>query len=134
MAQHVDTAVRGAMTPIPHAALVRDGIPEAHYRLRWWTLVVLTLSLVLMVMESASLNVAMPTLVRELGASDTQLQWTVDLYTLVFGALLLTMGAVGDRFGRKGARSRPASRSSDSRASPRRFWPGTAPSSSPAAR
>jgi len=91
------------MNNTPHASLARDGIPEPHYRLRWWTLAVLTLSLVLVVMESASLNVAIPTLVRELGASDTELQWMVDLYTLVFGALLLTMGAVGDRFGRKGA-------------------------------
>jgi EmrB/QacA subfamily drug resistance transporter len=91
------------MEHLPRAALVHDGIGEAAYRLRWWTLAVLSLSLVLVVMESASLNLAIPTLVRELGSTDTELQWMVDLYTLVFGGLLLSMGAVGDRFGRKGA-------------------------------
>jgi len=47
-------------------------------------------------------NVALPTLVRELHATDTQLQWVVDTYNLVFAALLLTAGSLSDRFGRKG--------------------------------
>lgn len=47
-------------------------------------------------------NVALPTLSRELGASNTQLQWVVDAYNLVFAALLLTSGSLSDRLGRKG--------------------------------
>jgi EmrB/QacA subfamily drug resistance transporter len=47
-------------------------------------------------------NVALPTLVRSLGASTTQLQWVVDSYSLVFAALVLAAGSLSDRFGRKG--------------------------------
>jgi len=47
-------------------------------------------------------NVALPTLVRRLGASTTQLQWIVDAYSLVFAALVLAAGSLSDRLGRKG--------------------------------
>src|SRR5258708_15272069 len=47
-------------------------------------------------------NVALPTLVRELHASNSQLQWVVDAYNLVFAALLLASGSLSDRLGRKG--------------------------------
>src|SRR5438270_5604972 len=70
---------------------------------RWWTLAVLCLSLLMVVVGNTALNVAIPTLVRKIGATDTQLQWIVDAYSLVFAGLLLTCGALGDRFGRKGA-------------------------------
>ncbi|HEV3364375.1 MAG TPA: DHA2 family efflux MFS transporter permease subunit [Acidimicrobiia bacterium] len=70
---------------------------------RWWTLVVLCLSLVIVVVGNTVLNVALPTLVRELQASNSGLQWMVDAYALVFAGLLLSAGAIGDRFGRKGA-------------------------------
>jgi EmrB/QacA subfamily drug resistance transporter len=69
----------------------------------WWTLAVLCLSLVMVVVGNTVLNVALPTLVRDLGATSSQLQWMVDSYALVFAGLLLTAGALGDRFGRKGA-------------------------------
>ena len=49
----------------------------------------------------ASLNVALPAIARDIGASQTQLQWIVDAYALSFAALLLPAGAIGDRFGRK---------------------------------
>lgn len=70
---------------------------------RWWALSVLCLSLVLIVLDNTVLNVALPTLVRELGASTTQLQWMVDAYVIVFAGLLLVAGALGDRFGRRRA-------------------------------
>ena len=70
---------------------------------RWWTLAVLCLSLLIVVVGNTVLNVAIPTLIRELHASTTQLQWIVDAYALVFAGLLFTSGALGDRFGRKGA-------------------------------
>src|SRR5438445_13440368 len=47
-------------------------------------------------------NVALPSLVRQLGATTTNLQWVVDAYTLVFAALILAAGSFSDRVGRKG--------------------------------
>src|SRR3989440_7181661 len=47
-------------------------------------------------------NVALPSLVRELHASTSQLQWVVDAYSLVFAALILAAGSLSDRLGRKG--------------------------------
>ena len=70
------------------------------YERRWWILAVLCLSLLIIVMDNTILNVALPTLVRKLHASTSQLQWMVDAYTLLFAGLLLTMGTLGDRFGR----------------------------------
>jgi EmrB/QacA subfamily drug resistance transporter len=55
------------------------------------------------IVGNTALNVALPTLSRQLGASTSQLQWIVDGYSLVFAGLLLSAGAIGDRFGRKGA-------------------------------
>jgi MFS family permease len=73
---------------------------EAYPR-RWWALGVLALSLVVIGMDNTILNVALPTRVRDLDATASQLEWIVDSYVLVFAGLLLTMGALGDRFGRK---------------------------------
>ena len=70
------------------------------YRRRWGTLAVLSLSLVIIGMDNTILNVAIPTLQRELNASASTLQWMVDAYILVFAGLLLTMGSLGDRLGR----------------------------------
>jgi EmrB/QacA subfamily drug resistance transporter len=71
------------------------------YQRRWWALGVLCLSLVVLGMDNTILNVTLPTLARDLAATASQLQWMVDAYILVFAGLLLTMGALGDRFGRK---------------------------------
>ncbi len=70
---------------------------------RWIALSVLCLSLLLSVVDNTIVNVALPTLNSDLGAGTTELQWIVDAYTLVFSALLLTMGHFGDRFGRRRA-------------------------------
>jgi EmrB/QacA subfamily drug resistance transporter len=59
------------------------------------------LALMMVVAGVASLNVALPGIARDTGASQTQLQWIVDAYAIVFAALLLPAGAIGDRFGRK---------------------------------
>src|SRR5438128_7188344 len=53
-------------------------------------------------LDTTIVNVALPTLVRELHASNSQLQWVVDAYNLVFAALLLAAGSLSDRLGRKG--------------------------------
>ena len=63
----------------------------------------LCVSLLVIVIDNTIVNVALPTLVRDLGTSISDLQWVVDAYTLVFAGLLLTAGSLGDRFGRKGA-------------------------------
>ena len=70
---------------------------------RWIILLVLCISLFMVVVDNLIINVALPTLSRELGASTSGLQWIVDSYALVFSCLLLAFGGLGDRFGRKGA-------------------------------
>ena len=73
------------------------------YRWRWWILGILSMSLLIIGLDNTILNVAIPTLQRELDATASSLQWMVDAYVLVFAGLLLTMGALGDKFGRKRA-------------------------------
>lgn len=70
---------------------------------RWWTLAALALALLVIAVDNTILNVALPTIERDLGATTGQLQWIVDSYILVFAGLLLTMGSLGDRFGRRRA-------------------------------
>src|SRR5881409_1600467 len=65
-------------------------------------LAVVSLALMTVVSAVSGLNVALPSLAREIGASQTQLTWIVDAYTVVFAGLLLFAGALGDRYGRKG--------------------------------
>jgi len=65
-------------------------------------LVALLLASFVINLDTTLVNVALPTLTRELGATNSQLQWVVDAYNLVFAALLLTSGSLSDRFGRKG--------------------------------
>ncbi|MYB76833.1 MAG: MFS transporter [Chloroflexi bacterium] len=73
------------------------------YQRRWWILGLLAMSLLIIGLDNTILNVALPTLQREFDAAATELQWMVDAYILVFAGLLLTMGSLGDRFGRKRA-------------------------------
>ena len=77
----------------------QQAIDERIHARRWLTLATLCVSLLIIVMDNTILNVAIPSLVRDLGASNSQLQWIVDGYTLVFAGLLLTAGSLGDRFG-----------------------------------
>src|SRR5438445_10033824 len=65
-------------------------------------LVSLLLAAFLINLETTIVNVALPTLVRQLHATDSQLQWVVDAYNLVFAASVLAAGSLSDRFGRKG--------------------------------
>jgi EmrB/QacA subfamily drug resistance transporter len=68
---------------------------------RWLTLAVLCVPLLIVSLDNTVLNVALPTLVRQLRASDSELQWIVDAYVLVFGGLMLVSGSAADRVGRK---------------------------------
>ncbi len=79
-----------------------DVRPEVHRR-RWAVLAVLCLSLFVVVMDGTIVNVALPSLSTELGATTRELQWIVDAYLLVFTGLLLAAGSFGDRYGRRRA-------------------------------
>ncbi|MGG4343458.1 MFS transporter [Paenibacillus lautus] len=72
-----------------------------HHKYRWWTLACLVLSLLIISFDVTVLNVALPTLSKELDAGTNELQWIMDSYLLVFSVLLLPAGSLGDRFGRK---------------------------------
>ena len=77
-------------------------VGESHPR-RWRVLGVLILSLLVTSIDHTIINVALPPLAVDLGATASELQWVVDSYTLVFAGLLLIAGALGDRFGRRSA-------------------------------
>lgn len=68
---------------------------------RWGILAVLVVSLLVVVLDNTVLNVALKTLQDDLGASQSQLEWAINSYTLVFAGLLFTAGILGDRLGRK---------------------------------
>ncbi|WP_152990565.1 MFS transporter [Sphaerimonospora mesophila] len=68
---------------------------------RWWILGVLCLSLLVLVVDNTVLNLAIPSLMRDLGASPADIQWIIDAYILVFAGLLLTAGSLSDRYGRR---------------------------------
>ncbi|MFE0251442.1 MFS transporter [Streptomyces sp. NPDC059010] len=68
---------------------------------RWWILIVLCLSTLVLVVDSMALTVAVPVMTGEIGASAQETQWILDSYILVFAGLLLTSGSLGDRFGRR---------------------------------
>jgi EmrB/QacA subfamily drug resistance transporter len=68
---------------------------------RWLGLAVLCVSLLMVTLDNTVLNVALPTLERDLHATTTELQWIVDAYVIVFAGLLLVMGSLADRIGRK---------------------------------
>ncbi|MFE9445628.1 MFS transporter [Streptomyces sp. NPDC006602] len=73
------------------------------YARRWWALLVLCLSLLITVMANTSLIVAAPDMTTELGLSSSDLQWVVDSYTVPYAALMLVLGAIGDKYSRRGA-------------------------------
>lgn len=68
---------------------------------RWAALVVISVAVSLIIVDSTIVNVAVPSIVEDLGSSSTQVQWVQEAYTLVFAALLLLFGTLGDRVGRR---------------------------------
>ncbi|MFJ6566868.1 MFS transporter [Streptomyces sp. NPDC091292] len=80
-------------------------IPEAVHRRRWAILAVLMLSLLIVVLDNSILNVAIKTISTPaptgLGATQSELEWAINAYTLVFAGLLFSAGLLGDRLGRK---------------------------------
>ncbi|GAA0905084.1 MFS transporter [Streptomyces thermoalcalitolerans] len=93
------------MTVSADNAAVGSRIPEAVHRRRWAILGVLILSLLIVVLDNSILNVAIKTISTPaptgLGATQSELEWAINSYTLVFAGLLFTAGLIGDRIGRK---------------------------------
>lgn len=85
------------MSSIAHAL---PGITRPDPR-RWAALVVISVGVSLIIVDSTIVNVAVPSIVKDLGSSSTQVQWVQEAYTLVFAALLLLFGTLGDRVGRR---------------------------------
>jgi EmrB/QacA subfamily drug resistance transporter len=73
----------------------------AGYERRWWVLATMIVCLLMVIMGNTILNVALPTLQRELEATQGELQWAIDSYILVFAGLLFSWGVIGDRIGRR---------------------------------
>jgi EmrB/QacA subfamily drug resistance transporter len=92
----VDTLVQSDQDIGPRLALLSK-------RARVWLLVVACLGVSLVISSMVALNAALPDLARETSATQSQLTWVVDGYTLALACLLLPAGAIGDRYGRRGA-------------------------------
>src|SRR6478752_6934508 len=74
--------------------------PETIYKRRWLILFSLVLSLMVVILDNTILNVALPSISRELGASQAQLTGAILSYAVVFGSLQFSAGVLGDRYGR----------------------------------
>ncbi len=94
---HAPTSTLEPAIPRPGRTQPRAGSPPQ----RWWALAVLCVPLLIVSLDNTVLNVVLPTLVRKLHASTSELQWIVDAYALVFGGLMLVAGSLADRVGRK---------------------------------
>ena len=68
---------------------------------KWWTLGAMCFALFMLMLDNTVVNVALPSIERDLGASLSSLEWTVNGYTLAFAVLLATGGRLGDIFGRR---------------------------------
>src|SRR3712207_4018144 len=68
---------------------------------KWWTLAAMCFALFMVMLDNTVVNVALPSIQDDLGASLSALEWTVNAYTLTFGVLLVTGGRLGDIFGRR---------------------------------
>jgi len=79
----------------------RGRVPELSRRRRFLVLAICCASIVVVVMDISIVNVALPAIRRDLHASVSGLQWTVDAYTLVLASFLLLAGSTADRFGRR---------------------------------
>lgn len=76
---------------------------ETSHPRKWLILAIMCTCLILVVAGVSSLNIAIPSIINDLNPTATELLWIVDAYALVFAGLLLPAGALGDRYGRKGA-------------------------------
>lgn len=89
------------VTGVTRSANGEQGDEATGHDRRYLILTVCALSLLIVGIDSTGVNLALPDISRELGATDAQLQWVVDAYTLVLAAGLMLGGSMGDRFGRR---------------------------------
>ena len=75
--------------------------PVRSYPRRWWGVAVLALAVIILAIDMTVLNFALPAISRDLDPSGTQMLWIVDIYAFVIATLLITMGTLGDRIGRR---------------------------------
>src|ERR687891_1883201 len=68
---------------------------------KWWTLIAVSVATFMLLLDITVVNVALPSIRKDLGASFTDLQWVIDAYALTLAALVLTAGSLADRFGRR---------------------------------
>ena len=68
---------------------------------RWWTLGAMSFALFMVMLDNTAVNVALPSIQKDFGASLSALEWTINAYTLTFAVLLVTGGRLGDIFGRR---------------------------------
>ena len=102
MCQNLRAAPRTRPRQPPRAKPARAKAPSSlSARTRWLALAVLCVTVLIANLDNTVLNVALPTLVRDLHASTSDLQWIVDSYIIVFAGLLLAAGSLADRIGRK---------------------------------
>src|SRR3954453_2154475 len=80
---------------------VTDRLPISEGNRRWWTLVAMCFALFMIMLDNTVVNVALPSIQRDLGADLSALEWTINAYTLSFAVLLVTGGRLGDIFGRR---------------------------------
>ncbi len=78
-----------------------EAVPDRGHPRRWLALAVVSIAVFITTLDGLIVNIALPTLAVELGATNRQLQWIVDSYLLLFTGLLLAAGGLGDRFGRR---------------------------------
>jgi EmrB/QacA subfamily drug resistance transporter len=90
-------------TLVPSDQDIDPGLGLLSKRARVWLLVVACLGVSLVISSMVALNAALPDLARETSATQSQLTWIVDGYTLALACMLLPAGAIGDRYGRRGA-------------------------------
>ncbi len=93
----------GEATPRDMTAAVPAGSSggEDPYARKWWVLVAVCLALFMAILDSTVVNIAIPTIVEDLGASLSEIEWVLNAYTLTFAALLITFGRLGDMYGRR---------------------------------
>src|SRR3954468_4319435 len=81
--------------PVPERIRLHEG------NRKWWTLAAMCFALFMIILDNTVVNVALPSIQKDLGASISGLEWTVNAYTLSFAVLLITGGRLGDIFGRR---------------------------------